>query len=93
MCDFCRKEHRTERHTEVDGISACIVKIIPFPAINLTTGETENTAKKPFFQIRFYDEDMEICIRTPNAFIYSLEKQPFEADSNGICFLCFDTEK
>lgn len=40
-----------------------------------------------------YDEDMEICIRTPNAFIYSLEKQPFEADSNGICFLCFDTEK
>ena len=60
MCDFCRKEHRTERHTEIDGISACIVKIIPLPAINLTTGKTEKTAKEPFYQIRFYDEDMEV---------------------------------
>ena len=60
MCDFCRKEHRTERHTEIEGISASIVKIIPLPAINLTTGETEKKVKKPFSQIRFYDEDMEI---------------------------------
>ena len=58
MCDFCRKESRTERYTEIDGISACIVKIIPFPEINLTTGKTEKTAKEPFYQIRFYDEDM-----------------------------------
>ena len=60
MCDFCRKEHRTERHTEVDGVSACIVKIIPLPAINLTKVETEKKEKEPFFQIRFYDEDMGI---------------------------------
>ena len=40
-----------------------------------------------------YDEDMEICIRTPNAFIYSLEQNVAEVEVNGIVFLCFDTEK
>lgn len=60
MCDFCRKEHRTKIHTEINGVSVCIVNIIPLPAINLTTGEREKNAREPFFQIRFYDEDMEI---------------------------------
>lgn len=40
-----------------------------------------------------YDEDMEVCIRTSGAFIYSLEKDPMEVESGGIEFLCFDTEK
>ena len=62
MCDFCRKESRTERRTEIGGISACVVKVIPLPAINLTTGKAEETAKEPFYQIRFYDEDMEVDV-------------------------------
>jgi len=42
--------------TLVDG-KAEIARLVPMPAIDLTTGETEKTAGKPFFAIWMRSDD------------------------------------
>lgn len=48
-CAYCRDGKTFKTH--IDG-EAEIVEMFPLPAINLTTGEMESTAKEPFFAVR-----------------------------------------
>lgn len=57
LCDFCERgkpleddygEHKLQLH-----------RLIPLPAINLTTGEQEATARPPFYSMFLYDTEDE----------------------------------
>lgn len=54
-CKYC--EGGKTFPTDIDG-KASIVKLIPLPAIDLTTGKTEETTDPPFFAIRIKSDAM-----------------------------------
>lgn len=53
-CGFCVSGEPFETH--IYG-KAEIVRLVPLPAIDLTTGETEQTAEKPFFAVLIRSDD------------------------------------
>lgn len=55
-CEYCTGDCKTFQ-THCDG-EAYITKLIPMPAIDLMTGETEDTADPPFFAIRIQSDEM-----------------------------------
>lgn len=55
-CEYCTGDYKTFP-THCDG-EAYITKLIPLPAIDLMTGEMEDTADPPFFTIRIQSDDM-----------------------------------
>ena len=48
-CPFCRENDRKALDSECGEISFWIATCTPFPAINLTTGETAAKAEDPYF--------------------------------------------
>lgn len=57
LCDFCERGKRME--SEEGEHDLRLVKLTPIPAINLTSGETEEKAKPPFYAMFLYDMDRE----------------------------------
>lgn len=55
-CEYCTGD-REAFPTHCDG-EAEITQLVPLPAIDLTTGETAETADPPFFAIRIQSDDM-----------------------------------
>lgn len=55
-CKYCTDDRKTFP-THCDG-EANIVLLIPLPAIDLNTGEIEDTADPPFFTIRIQSDEM-----------------------------------
>lgn len=55
-CEYCTGD-RKNFPTHCDG-EAEIVRLIPLPAIDLMTGEMEETADPPFFAIRILSDEM-----------------------------------
>lgn len=55
-CEYCTGDCKTFP-THCDG-EAYIAKLIPLPAIDLMTGETEKTADPPFFAIGIQSDEM-----------------------------------
>ena len=55
-CEYCTGVVKTFP-THCDG-EAEITRLVPLPAIDLTTGETAETADPPFFAIRIQSDDM-----------------------------------
>ena len=55
-CEYCTGVCKTFP-THCDG-EAYITQLVPLPAIDLMTGEMEETADPPFFAIRIQSDDM-----------------------------------
>lgn len=54
MCEFCGASKPLE--DEYDNYEAKIVRLIPLPPINLTTGKYENELELPYYALFIYDQ-------------------------------------
>lgn len=57
MCDYCGKT-RKKIEDEYDRYEMQVTRLIPLPAINLTTGEIAKTADPPFY-VLFVGADLD----------------------------------
>jgi hypothetical protein len=53
LCDFCERGKRM--NSEEGEHDLRLVKLTPLPAINLTSGETEEKAEPPFYAMFLYE--------------------------------------
>lgn len=56
MCLYC-EENRKTMEDEHGEYSMKVTKLIPFPTIDLTTGEVEKTAPPPYYALFLYLEE------------------------------------
>lgn len=54
LCDFCERGKHMEGE---EGYRLRLVQLTPLPAINLTTGEKEEKARRPFYAMFLSDPD------------------------------------
>ena len=54
MCEFCEESKPLE--DEYDNYEAKIVRLIPLPPINLTTGKYESELELPYYALFIYDQ-------------------------------------